>query len=69
MRRGVIPEGHSVLKEGMASILQRGNDVFYNEAQVRLHALPARVFWLRQETLPPPGRRRTGAHASIAFGG
>ena len=29
-----VPEGFRVFKEGMASILQKGNDVFYNEAQV-----------------------------------
>jgi hypothetical protein len=29
-----VPPGYRVLKEGMASILQKGNDVFYNEAQV-----------------------------------
>lgn len=29
-----IPEGYKILKEGKASILQKGNDVFYNEAQV-----------------------------------
>jgi hypothetical protein len=29
------PDGDStVLKEGLASILLKGNDVFYNEAQV-----------------------------------
>jgi hypothetical protein len=30
-----IPEGYKILKEGKASILQKGNEVFYNEAQVR----------------------------------
>ncbi len=34
-RRGVVPDGYKVLKEGAASVLLRGNDVFYNEAQVR----------------------------------
>ena len=29
-----MPEGYKVLKEGQARILQKGNDVFYNEAQV-----------------------------------
>eukprot|EP00195_Chlamydomonas_chlamydogama_P004170 CAMPEP_0202922836 /NCGR_PEP_ID=MMETSP1392-20130828/78133_1 /ASSEMBLY_ACC=CAM_ASM_000868 /TAXON_ID=225041 /ORGANISM="Chlamydomonas chlamydogama, Strain SAG 11-48b" /LENGTH=576 /DNA_ID=CAMNT_0049616487 /DNA_START=1623 /DNA_END=3353 /DNA_ORIENTATION=+ len=29
-----VPDGFKVLTEGKASILQRGNDVFYNEAQV-----------------------------------
>ncbi|GAX81061.1 hypothetical protein CEUSTIGMA_g8496.t1 [Chlamydomonas eustigma] len=31
---GVVPDGYCVMKEGMASILQKGNDVFYNKAQV-----------------------------------
>jgi hypothetical protein len=30
-----VPEGFKVLQEGKARILQKGNDVFYNEAQVR----------------------------------
>lgn len=30
----VVPTGYSVLREGSASILQKGNDVFYNPAQV-----------------------------------
>lgn len=29
-----MPDGYTLLKEGQASILQRGNDVFYNPAQV-----------------------------------
>jgi len=29
-----IPEGYTLLKEGQATILQHGNDVFYNPAQV-----------------------------------
>lgn len=28
-----IPEGYKVLTEGKGSILQKGNDVFYNPAQ------------------------------------
>jgi hypothetical protein len=30
--------GHKVLQEGQAKILMKGNEVFYNEAQVRLFA-------------------------------
>lgn len=30
-----VPEGFKILREGKAKILQKGNDVFYNEAQVR----------------------------------
>ena len=30
----VVPDGFSVCKEGEASILQKGTEVFYNEAQV-----------------------------------
>jgi len=30
----VVPEGFTVLKEGQASVLLRGNEAFYNEAQV-----------------------------------
>ncbi|CAL8462795.1 g2328 [Coccomyxa elongata] len=29
-----VPEGYTLLKEGQATILQHGNDVFYNPAQV-----------------------------------
>lgn len=29
-----VPDGYTVLREGAASILQKGNDVFYNPAQV-----------------------------------
>lgn len=29
-----IPEGYKVLQEGQAKILHKGNEVFYNEAQV-----------------------------------
>ncbi len=29
-----VPEGYRVLREGKAAILQKGNDVFYNPAQV-----------------------------------
>lgn len=31
-----VPEGYKVLTEGKGSILQKGNDVFYNPAQARL---------------------------------
>ena len=31
-----IPEGYKVLTEGKGSILQKGNDVFYNPAQASL---------------------------------
>ena len=31
-----VPEGYTVLREGKAAILQKGNDVFYNPAQVTL---------------------------------
>eukprot|EP00201_Polytomella_parva_P017700 CAMPEP_0175054124 /NCGR_PEP_ID=MMETSP0052_2-20121109/9323_1 /TAXON_ID=51329 ORGANISM="Polytomella parva, Strain SAG 63-3" /NCGR_SAMPLE_ID=MMETSP0052_2 /ASSEMBLY_ACC=CAM_ASM_000194 /LENGTH=534 /DNA_ID=CAMNT_0016318769 /DNA_START=180 /DNA_END=1781 /DNA_ORIENTATION=+ len=34
MSTPAIPEGYVVKKEGKASILMKGNDVFYNEAQV-----------------------------------
>lgn len=30
-----VPEGYTKLTEGKASILQKGNDVFYNPAQVQ----------------------------------
>lgn len=30
-----VPEGYKVLTEGKGSILQKGNDVFYNPAQAR----------------------------------
>ena len=29
-----MPEGYTLQKEGQATILQHGNDVFYNPAQV-----------------------------------
>lgn len=29
-----VPEGYTLLKEGQATILQHGNEVFYNPAQV-----------------------------------
>ena len=29
-----MPDGYTLLKEGQATILQHGNDVFYNPAQV-----------------------------------
>ena len=34
-----VPEGYKVLTEGKGSILQKGNDVFYNPAQARLFLL------------------------------
>ena len=38
-----VPEGYKVLTEGQASILQKGNDVFYNPAQA------SRLFHLHAE--------------------
>ena len=32
-----VPEGYKVLTEGKGSILQQGNEVFYNPAQVCLY--------------------------------
>lgn len=44
-----VPEGYTLLKEGQATILQHGNDVFYNPAQViahiQTHALPIPTTW------------------------
>jgi hypothetical protein len=37
----IVPEGYCVMKEGMASILQKGNDVFYNKAQVNTSIHPS----------------------------
>ena len=31
-----VPDGYKVLTEGKGSILQKGNDVFYNPAQARI---------------------------------
>lgn len=33
-----MPEGYASLTEGQATILQQGNEVFYNPAQVQLRA-------------------------------
>ena len=34
-----MPEGYKIVQEGEASILYKGNDVFYNPAQVSITAL------------------------------
>ncbi|KXZ45265.1 hypothetical protein GPECTOR_56g361 [Gonium pectorale] len=47
-----IPEGYKVLQEGRAKILQKGNDVFYNEAQVTnrdLSVAALKLFLRRRE--------------------
>jgi hypothetical protein len=36
---GVVPEGYKPLKEGAATVLLHGNDVFYNEAQASIWCL------------------------------
>lgn len=38
-----VPKGYQVLKEGLGSILKKGNDVFYNEAQAGAGSSWARV--------------------------
>lgn len=55
-----MPEGYKVLKEGQASILQRGNDVFYNEAQVSWFPGPQASRWAPQT----PSRRHSAKSPS-----
>ena len=48
-----IPEGYASRTEGKATILQKGNEVFYNEAQVRrchiaLAAIHREQCWCRR---------------------
>ena len=54
------PEGYKVMKEGMASILIKGNDVFYNEAQVINRDLSTAVL---RHFLPMLGKEREEALA------
>lgn len=63
----VVPEGYKVMKEGMASILMKGNDVFYNEAQVINRDLSVAVL---RHFLPMLEKERADAHAAaVAKGG
>lgn len=61
-----VPEGFRVFKEGMASILQKGNDVFYNEAQVTNRDLSVAVL---RHFLPLLEKERAEAGAKGGGGG
>ena len=56
-----VPEGYKVMKEGMASILMKGNDVFYNEAQVVNRDLSTAVL---RHFLPMLAKEREAALAA-----
>eukprot|EP00898_Chlorokybus_atmophyticus_P008128 jgi/Chlat1/8316/Chrsp78S07725 len=65
------PPGFSVLKEGQASILQKGNDVFYNKAQVVNRDLSIVILRLfidkkREEEATGKGPKKRRGSASAA---
>lgn len=50
-----VPDGYKVLTEGKGSILQKGNDVFYNPAQASVQPWldeASSVYSLRTFTFP-----------------
>ncbi|KAG2487113.1 hypothetical protein HYH03_014226 [Edaphochlamys debaryana] len=70
-----IPPGYKVLQEGQAKILQKGNEVFYNEAQVTnrdLSIAALRLFLRKREgeiksgALKKGGRKERAAAAAAA---
>ncbi|GFR46050.1 hypothetical protein Agub_g7520, partial [Astrephomene gubernaculifera] len=58
-----IPEGYKILQEGKARILKKGNEVFYNEAQVTnrdLSVAALRLFLQRREKEIASGTLKRG---------
>ncbi|GLC42577.1 hypothetical protein PLESTB_001115800 [Pleodorina starrii] len=67
-----IPEGYKILKEGKASILQKGNEVFYNEAQVTnrdLSVAALRIFLRRRQQEIESGVLKKGRKEKGGGGG
>lgn len=51
-----VPDGYKVRTEGKGSILQKGNDVFYNPAQARLAPALTLLLWHVMHMLSQPSR-------------
>lgn len=60
-----VPKGYQVLKEGLGSILKKGNDVFYNEAQAGAGSSWARVACHDGQAKAGVASKRVGAGCTV----